>query len=330
MFTIFLYLVAFVVFQFILALGLWLGARLAKVGSVSYLRALGAVYLAFALVLVLNIVLVIGLRDLPPLIVSLVSLAINLVGTWLVIQWVLRTSFGKAVLAWLPMLGAIVFNLALVFFVIKPFMVEAFVTANMSMAPTLVSVHRVEMCPHCGEHALMVSVIVVPELRGLRVDDTLGICASCMKTATVQAASAPEQPADRFMANKLLALHRWDLAVLRSPENPDTLLVKRIVGLPGEHLEIKDGKIWINGLNMETPPQIAGLEFIAELDGIPEKPWGSPENPARLEPDEYFVIGDFGPRSSDSRMWGRGVPRSAIVGVATIIYWPPNRWRILR
>jgi type IV secretory pathway protease TraF len=48
-----------------------------------------------------------------------------------------------------------------------------------------------------------------------------------------------------------------------------------------------------------------------------------------LGPDDFFVLGDFTAASSDSRDWGP-VPRANLVGVATVIYWPPSAWRILR
>jgi hypothetical protein len=62
------------------------------------------------------------------------------------------------------------------------------------------------------------------------------------------------------------------------------------------------------------------------------------DHSARLGEDEYFVLGDFSAMSKDSRLWGEGapghhpfaVPESHLRGVVTHIYWPPDRWRILR
>jgi len=70
------------------------------------------------------------------------------------------------------------------------------------------------------------------------------------------------------------------------------------------------------------------LQFTDKIDDIPIS-WGSAEIPARLGPDEYYVVGDFANRSSDSRFW-KGVPGSHIEGVAAVIYWPRRRWRIFR
>jgi hypothetical protein len=65
---------------------------------------------------------------------------------------------------------------------------------------------------------------------------------------------------------------------------------------------------------------------------------GTKDRPAVLADDEYFVLGDFSAQSSDSRWWYEGapghnpyaVPRSHVRGVVTHIYWPPQRWRVLR
>jgi signal peptidase I len=99
------------------------------------------------------------------------------------------------------------------------------------------------------------------------------------------------------------------------------------VGLPGEKVQIKEKAVWINGVKAEPPADIAAIEYLPSPDRF-----GEPEEGGRewtLGPDEYFVLGDFTTRSSDSRDWGP-VPRENIEAVATLIYWPPARWRVLR
>jgi hypothetical protein len=112
----------------------------------------------------------------------------------------------------------------------------------------------------------------------------------------------------------------------------------RLVGLPGEELFIKDGAIWIDGTRLNPPAEIAPLQFTDARERSVGETWGSPERPAKLGADEYFVLGDFALRSSDSRVWTYetdghppyAVPRSYIEGVVTLIYWPPGRWRVFR
>ena len=119
--------------------------------------------------------------------------------------------------------------------------------------------------------------------------------------------------------------------------------MKRLVDLPGETVVIKDGAVWINGQKLDPPASLNGLEYVTEIPRAPHMPplevfAGTPDTPAVLGKGEYFVLGDFSLQSSDSRLWEKGaeghppyaVPESNIIGVATHIYWPSSRWRILR
>jgi signal peptidase I len=127
--------------------------------------------------------------------------------------------------------------------------------------------------------------------------------------------------------------------VFHLPEDPDVLYVKRVVGMPGEQVVIRDGAVWIDGRKLSMPQELRGLKF--ELDPIPEEMltvWGTPKTPAQLDDGEYFVLGDFSLRARDSRLWQIGapghhayaVPASYVVGVATHTYWPLSRCRSLR
>jgi signal peptidase I len=142
------------------------------------------------------------------------------------------------------------------------------------------------------------------------------------------------------MVCKLLRQRRWDLIVFRYPGDPTINYVKRLVGLPGEEIFIKEGSVWINGERLEPPESLPGLTYVTEFPQAPIQPeiWGTPARPAKLGEDEYFVLGDFSQQSSDSRLWTTGapghpsyaVPGSYVIGVVTHIYWPPSRWRIFR
>lgn len=98
---------------------------------------------------------------------------------------------------------------------------------------------------------------------------------------------------------------RWEIVVFHGPEFRTTPYVKRIVGLPGETVAIKDGRVLINGEPIESPMQI--VYDAAGRHGV--------RNPCRLGNDEYFVLGDNSPASDDSRTWPHpGVKLSAIIG----------------
>ena len=143
---------------------------------------------------------------------------------------------------------------------------------------------------------------------------------------------------DRFLVAKFLAPKRWDIVVFRYPENPATLYVMRLVGLPGETIHIEGGAVWANGNRLEVPDSLRGIEYLSALPAWHTDLWGSKDRPAVLAKDEYFVLGDFSPQSKDSRLWEQGasghnpfaVPASHMRGVVTHIYWPRQRWRILR
>ena len=110
------------------------------------------------------------------------------------------------------------------------------------------------------------------------------------------------------------------------------------MSLPGEEITIRDGQVWANGQLVEMPESIRGLQYLSKLEEIGEDLWGSPERPAKLADDEYFVLGDFSQNANDSRLWSEGapghspfaVPVSYFRGVVTNIYWPPTRWRAFR
>lgn len=143
---------------------------------------------------------------------------------------------------------------------------------------------------------------------------------------------------DRFLVSKFLEPRRWDIVAFRYPGQPSTLYAMRLVGLPGETIRIHDGSVWADGERLTPPESLRGIEYLSELPNFPMELWGSPENPATLAENEYFVLGDFSARSFDSRTWIRGapgyhpyaVPEAYIVGVVTHTFWPPRRWRIHR
>ncbi|RME85818.1 MAG: signal peptidase I [Caldilineae bacterium] len=102
--------------------------------------------------------------------------------------------------------------------------------------------------------------------------------------------------------------HRGDIVVLRVPGYGQDMLIKRVIGLPGETIEIKDGVVFINGQILPEP----------YLDGSARGNYPS----TLIPPDYYFVMGDNRNNSNDSRSFGP-VPRDAIVGRAWLRYWPP-------
>ena len=127
---------------------------------------------------------------------------------------------------------------------------------------------------------------------------------------------------DRMFMSKLGDIHRFDVVVLQAPDQ-DKEYIKRVIGMPGDTIEVKDGKLYINGQVVDQPFINTELlmnktvyidDFtLQELTGELKVPEG-----------KYFVMGDNRGVSKDSRMIGF-IERSAIEGKAVFTIWPLNR-----
>ena len=96
---------------------------------------------------------------------------------------------------------------------------------------------------------------------------------------------------------------------LRTPEAD---LIKRVIGLPGETVEIRDNMVLIDGVAIDEP-YLSEITRTSRMDAL------------TIPEDEYFVMGDNRRRSLDSRSFGT-VSRNEIVGKAFVIIWPTSRW----
>jgi len=108
---------------------------------------------------------------------------------------------------------------------------------------------------------------------------------------------------------------RGDVIVLWPPFKSDTPFIKRVIGMPGENVQVKDGKVFIDGIPLKE-------EYIKELPHYAMAPKEIPDN-------EYFVLGDNRNNANDSHYWGT-VPRENVIGKAWFIYWPPSKWGIIK
>jgi signal peptidase I len=322
------------------ALFLTLGTRWAKIPRVSFLRSLWAVVAAVLIgwppAMLLSTISTSDVAQEIAIFTLQVACFLGL--TWLVMARILGSSLGKAVLAWLPTLIPQIGFVLLAVLVVIPYLFEAFKIPTNAMAPTIIGQHLEAPCPRCGSPAYATPE---PEQVALSKEPVLMICSRERRSCEVVDPPRAEHPGDRLVVNKLICPQRWDVIVFRYPENPEVNFVFRLAGLPGETVAIRDGAVWINGEKQTPPDSCKGIEYLARLDdGVLGRPtlWGSEGKPAKLGPDEYFVLGDFSARAKDSRLWQQGapghppyaVPASYIVGVVTHIYWPPSRWRVLR
>jgi len=111
---------------------------------------------------------------------------------------------------------------------------------------------------------------------------------------------------------------RGDIIVFQAPQKALDVVgstthdayIKRVIGLPGDMVEVRDGKVFING-------EVLQEDYI---QAPPTYSWGPEVVPA----DEYLVLGDNRNSSSDGHVWGF-LPRESIIGRAVVRFWPPTR-----
>jgi signal peptidase I len=126
---------------------------------------------------------------------------------------------------------------------------------------------------------------------------------------------------DQFLiVNKLLYQlpgrdpERGDIVVFEYPRAPDRDFIKRVIGLPGDTVEVRQGQVFINDQPIQEP----------YISAPPTYSWG----PRMVSEGEYFVLGDNRNNSSDSHTWGF-LPKANIIGKAWVSYWPPQHWGLV-
>ena len=123
------------------------------------------------------------------------------------------------------------------------------------------------------------------------------------------------QQDQRLIVSKLsYRLHkpqRGDIVVFHDPQDPSRNLIKRIIGLPGEIVEVRNGQVFVNEQPLDEP-------YLDSYNMRAEPPIPVPDG-------YYFVMGDNRNNSSDSRSWG-ALAAAKIVGKAAFTYWPVRLW----
>jgi signal peptidase I len=107
---------------------------------------------------------------------------------------------------------------------------------------------------------------------------------------------------------------RGDIVVFHFPRDPSRDYIKRIIGLPGETVEIRQEQVYINGQILEEPYRTNPVSYSLK--------------PMLVGPDEFFVLGDNRDSSSDSHNWGM-LPKDEVIGKAWLSYWPPSQWGLV-
>jgi signal peptidase I len=117
-------------------------------------------------------------------------------------------------------------------------------------------------------------------------------------------------------------IERGDIVVFRYPRQPEVDFVKRVIGLPGETISIRDKKVSIDGKELQEPYTVYDDEQVYPAGEFLPEPQRSRDQlePFQVPAGRYFVMGDNRDHSSDSRYWGT-VPRSMVKGRAFMVYW---------
>jgi signal peptidase I len=125
---------------------------------------------------------------------------------------------------------------------------------------------------------------------------------------------------DKIIVNKFVYKlgepARGDIIVFKYPLDPSRDYIKRVIGLPGETLEIKESTVYVNNQPISEnylPSDIKFMDF----------------GPVSIPDDSYFMMGDNRNNSQDSRVWGT-LSENYIVGKAFLIFWPANRMGLLK
>jgi signal peptidase I len=102
--------------------------------------------------------------------------------------------------------------------------------------------------------------------------------------------------------------------VFHYPRDPSRDFIKRVIGLPGDTVEVRGGQVIVNGETIDEP--------------YDPSPGTYDSDPVTLPEDQLFVMGDNRNNSSDSHIWG-ALPMENVIGKAVVSYWPPSDWGLV-
>lgn len=121
----------------------------------------------------------------------------------------------------------------------------------------------------------------------------------------------------------LRAPQRGDVVVFKFPEDRSKDFIKRLIGVPGDEILVRDKRVYVNGALYKNPHEVHKDPKTLPRESAPRDDFG----PVRVQANAYFMMGDNRDNSYDSRFWGF-VPKADVVGLAFIKYWSwdQSRW----
>jgi signal peptidase I len=150
-----------------------------------------------------------------------------------------------------------------------------------------------------------------------------------IRTYVVQAFKIPSgsmrptlMEGDKLFVNKFIyhfkPMERGDILVFKYPGEPKKDFIKRLVAFEGETVEIRGGKILVDGKVLDDPESFGRFTYYNH------DPFGGPNEKIRVPENSFYVLGDNSANSTDSRFWGF-VPEKNVIGKAFVRWWPLNR-----
>ncbi len=226
----------------LLALMYWFGASLFKVANVTFRRALATALLVELANLICNALWLWLTSRFESTaagrlagISAALSFAFSIIVSVGIIKRGLRAGFGQALLIWLATIVLAVGTSYGMAVSVKAALVEAFVVPSNSMATTILGTHTLTVCGNCGFKFPV----------GSSGDRLPGFadCPNCRSNVTIDP-SADVSSGDRILVDKTRSPQRWDLAIFQSRTSPGSVFVHRIVGMPGETIELNGGHVF--------------------------------------------------------------------------------------
>ena len=130
---------------------------------------------------------------------------------------------------------------------------------------------------------------------------------------------------DRVITVRHATIHEGDIVVLKAPDNPGALYIKRVIGMPGDTIRFKNDQLYVNGRKQKEPYLDKGKKLYSNGFLYTENFTLQSKNlEKKVSANSYFVMGDHRNVSKDSRIFGY-VKKSSIVGVVKLRYWPLNK-----
>ncbi len=236
------------------------------------------------------------------------------------VQWIAMTSiFGLA--TWIC-------NIA-----VKQSAFEVYTMAGMAMSPAILGEHHEVRCARCRHTRI---IRHVPSACECCVDIAINRrlefkCELCGHENTIVATEGSVFfcPADRILVNKLLRPNRFDNVVysersLREEPDSKTILIRRVLGLPNEHIKIKDGQLYVDGVAQSTYPKWSLLNGVSEEYTLDDDTY-------LLATDSCWIMADKADKQGSMFGWPISVVRrKELIGVASYRIAPIHRFETLR